>query len=159
MATDIDKLAKQLNCTEEQMQEFKAAFDLFDRDGSGAISKDELGQVMKNLGLEVSDHDLGEMIKEHDEDSSGQIEFNEFCHLMRRHMEEGEKEENLRAAFRAFDADGSGKITSDELRQVMCNLGERLTDDEVSEMIREADRDGDGQIDYEEFVQMMCTKS
>ena len=40
----------------------------------------------------------------------------------------------------------------------MTNLGEKLTDEEVDEMIREADIDGDGQVDYEEFVKMMMAK-
>ena len=37
----------------------------------------------------------------------------------------------------------------------MLNLGERVTDEEVEQMIREADLDGDGQVNYEEFVRMM----
>ena len=45
-----------------------------------------------------------------------------------------------------------------QLRHVMTNLGETLTDEEVDEMIREADMDGDGQVTYEEFVRMMLAK-
>jgi calmodulin len=50
-----------------------------------------------------------------------------------------------------FDKDGNGFISAIELRHVMTNLGEKLTDEEVDEMIREADVDGDGQINYEEL--------
>ena len=56
-----------------------------------------------------------------------------------------------------FDKDGNGKISSEELKIVMQNLGERLTDEEINEMIREADNDGDGEGDYEEFVKMMSS--
>lgn len=45
-----------------------------------------------------------------------------------------------------------------QLRHVMTNLGEKLTDEEVDEMIREADIDGDGQVNYDEFVKMMTSK-
>jgi Ca2+-binding EF-hand superfamily protein len=45
-----------------------------------------------------------------------------------------------------------------QLRHVMINLGEKLTDEEVYEMIREADLDGNGQVDYDEFVKMMMAK-
>lgn len=51
-----------------------------------------------------------------------------------------------------------GVIWMAQLRHVMTNLGEKLTDEEVDEMIREADVDGDGQVNYEEFVKMMMAK-
>merc|ERR1711904_312142 len=66
--------------------------------------------------------------------------------------------EKLIEAFKVFDEDGSGVISAAELRHVMTNLGEKLTDEEVDEMIREADVGGDGQINYEEFVKMMMAK-
>ena len=63
-----------------------------------------------------------------------------------------------RNSFSVFDKDGNGYISAAELRHVMTNLGEKLTDEEVDEMIREADIDGDGQVNYEEFVTMMTSK-
>ena len=56
----------------------------------------------------------------------------------------------MNIANEVFDRDGNGFISAAELRHVMTNLGEKLTDEEVDEMIREADVDGDGQINYEE---------
>ncbi len=64
-------------------------------------------------------------------------------------MKDTDGEEELREAFRVFDKDGNGFISAAELRHVMTNLGEKLTDDEVDEMIREADLDGDGMVNYE----------
>lgn len=64
-------------------------------------------------------------------------------------MKDTDSEEELREAFRVFDKDGNGFISAAELRHVMTNLGEKLTDEEVDEMIREADIDGDGQVNYE----------
>lgn len=60
-----------------------------------------------------------------------------------------ESEEELREAFRLFDTDGSGSINAQELRKVMLNLGEKLTKEDLDEMIKEADMDGDGTVDYE----------
>lgn len=53
------------------------------------------------------------------------------------------------SAFRVFDRNGDGFISASELRHVMTNLGEKLTDEEVEDMIREADLDGDGLVNYE----------
>ena len=90
-------------------------------------------------------------------------------------MKDTDSEEEIREAFRVFDKvntiytrahmsicrificllnelyiqDGNGYISAAELRHVMTNLGEKLTDEEVDEMIREADIDGDGQVNYE----------
>lgn len=52
--------------------------------------------------------------------------------------------------------DGNGYISAAELRHVMTNLGEKLTDEEVDEMIREADIDGDGQVNYEGIFTYYC---
>lgn len=74
--------------------------------------------------------------------------------MMARKMKDTDSEEEIKEAFKVFDKDGNGYISAAELRHVMTNLGEKLTDHEVDEMIREADVDGDGQINYEEFVKV-----
>ena len=73
-------------------------------------------------------------------------------------MKDTDSEEELLEAFKVFDRDGNGFITSHELRNIMNSLGENLTPEEIEEMIKEADLDNDGQIDYEEFVKMMMSK-
>lgn len=80
---------------------------------------------------------------------NGTIDFPEFLTMMARKMKDTDSEEEIREAFRVFDKDGNGFISAAELRHVMTNLGEKLTDEEVDEMIREADIDGDGQVNYE----------
>ena len=67
---------------------------------------------------------------------------------MARYTKDNDNEEDLLSAFRVFDRDDSGKISKAELRHVMTNLGEKLTDEEAEEMMKEADIDGDGEIDY-----------
>ncbi len=69
--------------------------------------------------------------------------------MMSKKLKDTDTEDELKEAFLVFDKDGNGFISAAELRHVMTNLGEKLTDEEVDEMIREADTDGDGQINYE----------
>jgi len=134
------------------------AFSLFDKDGDGTITTKELGTVMRSLGQNPTEAELLDMINEVDADGNGTIDFPEFLSLMARKMKDTDTEEELIEAFKVFDRDGNGFISAAELRHVMTNLGEKLTDEEVDEMIREADVDGDGQINYEEFVRMMMAK-
>jgi calmodulin len=75
--------------------------------------------------------------------------------MMARKMKDTDSEEEIREAFRVFDKDGNGFISAAELRHVMTNLGEKLTDEEVDEMIREADIDGDGQVNYEGITSLL----
>ncbi|KAL8271765.1 hypothetical protein Esti_004360 [Eimeria stiedai] len=126
--------------------------------GVTAITTKELGTVMRSLGQNPTEAELQDMINEVDADGNGTIDFPEFLTLMARKMKDTDSEEELIEAFKVFDRDGNGLISAAELRHVMTNLGEKLTDEEVDEMIREADIDGDGQINYEEFVGMMLAK-
>ncbi|CAI5467082.1 unnamed protein product [Closterium sp. Yama58-4] len=144
--------------SEDQIAEFKEAFSLFDKDGDGSITTKELGTVMRSLGQNPTEAELQDMINEVDADGNGTIDFPEFLNLMARKMKDTDSEEELKEAFKVFDKDQNGFISAQELRHVMTNLGEKLTDEEVDEMIREADVDGDGQVNYEEFVKMMMAK-
>ncbi|CAG5178580.1 uncharacterized protein ALTATR162_LOCUS8772 [Alternaria atra] len=125
---------------------------------TGQITTKELGTVMRSLGQNPSESELQDMINEVDADNNGTIDFPEFLTMMARKMKDTDSEEEIREAFKVFDRDNNGFISAAELRHVMTSIGEKLTDDEVDEMIREADQDGDGRIDYNEFVQLMMQK-
>ena len=113
------------------------------------------------------------MINEIDEDGNGTVDFEEFLVMMSKKMKDTDSEDELRQclghqrflyhpcyreAFKVFDSDGNGFINASELRQVMLNLGEKLSEEEVEMMIKEADTNGDGLVNYDEFISMMNAK-
>ena len=80
---------------------------------------------------------------------SGTVDFPEFLNMMAKKMENTDSEEEIREAFRVFDRENNGYIKSAELRFVLRNIGEQLTEEEIDELIQEADLDEDGTINYE----------
>ncbi|KAK6936866.1 EF-hand domain [Dillenia turbinata] len=144
--------------SEDQIAEFSEAFSLFDQDGDDCITTKELGTVMRSLGQNPTEAELLEMIKEVDTNYSGTIEFKEFLMLMEKRMKDANFEQELKEAFQVFDMDQNGVISASELRHVMTNLGEKLNDEDIEDMIREADKDCDGLINYNEFATIIMAK-
>ncbi|KAL5013783.1 hypothetical protein ScPMuIL_008053 [Solemya velum] len=128
---------------------------MFDTNKDGMITTTELGTVMKSLSMTPTEAELRDIIEEADVDGNGTIDFPEFLQMMARRIEEIDRELIVKETFKLFDKDGDGFITSEELYWVMCNIGHRLSHEEIDGMIREADEDGDGVIDYREFTKMM----
>ncbi|KAF6302756.1 centrin-1 [Rhinolophus sinicus] len=141
--------------TEDQKQEVREAFDLFDADGSGTIDVKELKVAMRALGFEPRKEEMKKMISEVDKEGTGKISFNDFLAVMTQKMAEKDTKEEILKAFRLFDDDETGKISFKNLKRVANELGENLTDEELQEMIDEADRDGDGEVNQEEFLRIM----
>ncbi|CAF0920846.1 unnamed protein product [Brachionus calyciflorus] len=143
--------------SEMQISELKQAFRLFDKGENGVVTTQEIGSVLRNLGLYPTEQELQQMLRDIDIDGDGTFSFEEFVQLMYNmgnisEISEEQEDKELREAFKVFDRTGSGYITSSDLRSVLQCLGEQLNEDEIEDMIDEVDIDGDGRIDYEEFV-------
>ncbi|CAF89498.1 unnamed protein product, partial [Tetraodon nigroviridis] len=155
---DVYKAAVE-NLTEEQKNEFKAAFDIFIQDAEdGCISTKELGKVMRMLGQNPTPEELQEMIDEVDEDGSGTVDFDEFLVMMVRCMKEeskGKSEEELAELFRMFDKNSDGYIDLEELKAMLESTGETITEDDIEELMKDGDKNNDGKIDYDEFLDFM----
>lgn len=141
--------------SEEQLAEFKEAFCLFDKDGDGCIVAKELGPVMRALGQNPTESELHDMI--FSLDCYHTIDFPDFASLMCKYQKNTETEEIVIGPPKYGDYCGNGLISAAEARHVLENLGKKITDTEVEEIIKECDY-GDGQIDYEQLVKLVMSK-
>ncbi|KAL1498071.1 hypothetical protein ABEB36_008928 [Hypothenemus hampei] len=144
----------------EQLAMLKATFDAFDVDKKGFISTDMIGTIMDLLGTQLIGEELEEIIEEIDEDGNGEVSFEEFANLAARFLIEEEEDTDaiqteLKGAFRMYDREGNGFITIEVLREILQELDEKLTDDDLDSMIDEIDSDGSGTVDWEEFKAVM----
>merc|ERR1712216_609559 len=92
--------------SEEQIEEIREAFNLFDADNSGAIDVRELKKMISDI----------------DNDGNGAIEFGEFLEMMTGKMGEKDTREDIEKVFKLFDDDNTGKISLRNLRRVAQEL-------------------------------------
>ncbi|XP_075747389.1 neo-calmodulin-like [Rhipicephalus microplus] len=144
--------------SESNTANLREIFAMFDRDGDGEISPDELDFMMQALGENLSLAEIEEIIAEAIiTNGNGTIDFPEFVAITSDPILTMSEEEGIRETFRVFDRDGKGFINATDVRHIMTVLGQQLTDKEVFEMMHEANFDVDGQISYEEFVALITS--
>jgi len=101
---------------------------------------------------------LQEIVDEIDEDDSGELEFPEFIQLAAKFLIEEDEEQmkwELREAFRIYDKQGNGYITTDTLAEILREIDSSLNDYEVEQIVEEVDEDASGTVDFDEFMAMM----
>lgn len=142
--------------TEDELSEYRQVFNMFDTDRSGAIALDELETAIRNLGLEQTRDELDKIIDEVDQRGNHQIDFDEFCVVMRRlYMKKRSWNEVVKECFSVFDRSESSVISKKDFQYILRELGDITDNQIIDEIFLEADVDGNGLIDYDEFSYMV----
>jgi len=145
--------------TTSQVSAYKELFDLFDANGDGSISIDELGHVFRiHLGKALADDDLCKIVEQVDVDQSKTIEFNEFLALMASDTWADIEKNEIIKAFSVFDRNKDGYVDAEELRLALTTYGEAMSKEEADELLAIADLDNNGLIDYSEFLTVMTSE-
>ena len=141
---------------EEEITNLEKIFLEIDTDKDGTLSFDEVKncflKLNKEKNLKITSKEIEEIFKSIDTNNSKRIEYTEFISAM---MEESTycKEERLVDMFRLLDKDGSGKISKNEIKNVLNKQG--ISEKDLKNFINIFDLNNDGQIDYNEFVTSM----
>ncbi|KAK3549987.1 hypothetical protein QTP86_016944 [Hemibagrus guttatus] len=130
---------------QSQIQEFKEAFTIMDQNRDGFIDKNDLRDTFAALGrLNVGNDELDEMLKE----ASGPINFTIFLSMFGEKLKGTDPEENILAAFKIFDPEGTGIIKGEEIKYHLMSQAEKFTEAEVNQMFTNFPLDVAGNLDY-----------
>ena len=145
--------------TEDEIEEIREAFNLFDTDGSGTIDPKELKAAMESLGFETKNPTIYQMIADLDTiENQGGINFDTFLDAITARLGNKETKEGIYRIFELFDDDKTGTINIHNLRRVAKELGETMSSDELKEMLERAASNGD-EITFEDFYFIMTKKT
>ncbi|CAK7343462.1 unnamed protein product [Dovyalis caffra] len=170
-----------LRCPSLNSLRLRRIFDIFDKNGDGMITIQEISQALSLLGLDADFSELEFTIKSHLKPDDLGLSFEDFVSLHQsldnsffgyddNASEEeaaanddgdrarmAQEESDLSEAFKVFDEDGDGYISAHELQVVLRKLGlpEATEIDRIHQMIISVDRNHDGRVDFFEFKDMM----
>ena len=132
--------------TQVQKEEYKKYFDQFDQGQKNYLTNDEMNNLLEYLGLST----YRELFNNFD-----MITYNNYLSILQKKLERQKLEEEIIKAFEFFDKDKKGYFEIDFFKSLMLSLKEKLTIEEVNEMIKEADPCSLGYIKYKEFVKLL----
>ena len=137
--------------TEEQKKEIKDAFSSFEEDG---LLPDDLKTAMKTLGFDANNQEVLKILDKIDA-KKGPLKFDDFMEVMVDKNADKDPEVEIKKAFKVLCEEGTEKITLKSLSKICADLGEKIGDEELQEMINEADKDQDDEVGEEDFLKIM----
>lgn len=143
--------------SQEQMDECRRLFALYDVNNDGHISSRELGSALRGLGIGITEEGVRHLVQDVDRNKNGQLEFSEFAELYQRSLRDALTEEKLIATLAAFDRNNTGTLEVAELKHILTTEGEPLAEAEIEEIFREAGVAGPN-FRYREFAQFLRTR-
>jgi Ca2+-binding EF-hand superfamily protein len=149
--------AERPGLTEDEVEEIREAFNLFDTDGSGRIDPKELKAAMQSLGFESKNPTIYQMIADL-ENEGREIDFEEFLDAITSRLGDKETKKGINKIFDLFDDDNSDYINLANLKRVAKDLGETMTLEELQEMLERAASNG-REISREDFYNIMTKKT
>ncbi|KAJ1677932.1 hypothetical protein EV182_005140 [Spiromyces aspiralis] len=142
--------------TQDEIAEFKEAFQLFDRDNDNMITTEELGMALRSLGVRITENELNKKKQEGDPNNSGMVDLNTFLRIAGSTAKnQGANYEELLEAMNVFDKESNGWIPADEFKRIMMSLGEKMTEYEADELIKES-VDANGNIPCEALAMKLA---
>jgi len=132
---------------QSQITEFKEAFAMIDNDRDGIINEDDLASIYQTIGREADPKVIKEMLKE----SPDKLNFTHFLTLFGEKLHGTDTESALRDAFKLFDEDNTGKLHEEYAKDLLQNVGDQYSKDEIKQVWKEAPIEG-GLLDYLKFV-------
>ena len=137
--------------TEEQKREIKDAFSSFEEEG---IEPDELKSAMQALGFDQKNSEVQKILEKIDM-QKGPLKYNDFLNVMIDNDEDKVPENEMKKAFKILCEEGTDKITLKSLSKICNDLGEKINEEELQEMIIEADKDQDEEVGEDDFLKIM----
>jgi len=136
----------------------RKAFQMFDTTKCGFIETLKIATILSSMGQIFDDKELQSLIEQNDPNNAGKVNFDGFVAIAAHFLEEEDNEsthQELKEAFRLYDKEGNGYITTGTLKEILKALDDKLTGRELDGIIAEIDTDGSGTVDFDEFMEMM----
>ncbi|CAD8147251.1 unnamed protein product [Paramecium octaurelia] len=143
--------------TEDEIEEIKEAFNLFDTEGTGRVDPRELKAAMQSLGFDQKNPTIFNMIAELENEGTD-IDFDQFLDAITSKLGNRESRDGINKIFDLFDDDGSNSINLNNLKRVAKELGETMTAEELGEMLERAASNG-REISREDFYNIMVKRT
>ncbi|KAI0276256.1 hypothetical protein BGY98DRAFT_919598, partial [Russula aff. rugulosa BPL654] len=145
--------------------EYKEAFALFDKKGTGAVPRETLGDLLRALGQNPTQAEVADIVASAPREGNSHltffaVDYKTFLTILNRpdgFKPAGTPEEFIRG-FQVFDKEGNGFIGAGELRYVLTQLGEKMSDEEVDELLKGVQIGADGNVNYESFVRTILSQ-
>ncbi|KAL1123182.1 hypothetical protein AAG570_002269 [Ranatra chinensis] len=125
---------------------------MFDTTKSGFIETSKITTMLNTMGQIFDEGELNAIIEDVDPNCAGKVNLDGFCRIAGHFLEEDDSEamqEELKEAFRLYDREGNGYITTATLKEILAALDDKLTAEDLDGIIQEIDTDGSGTVDFD----------
>ena len=141
---------------EDLLVQISCAFYLFDNDKDGMLKSKDFLKILAKNQIRLPESSAKKLLGNYNNnENETDVSMKDFISLINTRMKKVESEEEIVEMFKIFDKKGTGKVSSGDIRAVLDDIDEPISQQELEELMLNWDKNKDGFLDFSEFKEMM----